>query len=75
MYTIPLPPGTEHHLIYGVLGNDKDDGVVTFESETDPRIAASAASMTRFPYDHTQILGQDDVLARVSQALASGDRD
>ena len=74
MYTIPLPPGTEHHLIYGVIGNDKDDGVATLESETDPRIAASAASMTRFPYEHTEILSQPDVLARVSEALASGDR-
>jgi hypothetical protein len=71
MYTISLPPGTEHHLIYGVLGDDKDDGVVTVESETDPRIAASATSVTRFPYEHTEILGQGDVLARVAEALAS----
>jgi hypothetical protein len=70
MYTMSLPPGTEHHLIYGVTGNDKDDGVVTVESETDPRIAALATSVTRFPYEHTEILGRDDVVARVSEALA-----
>jgi pimeloyl-ACP methyl ester carboxylesterase len=74
MYTIPLPPGTEHHLIYGVTRNDKDDGVATVESQTDPRIAASATSVTRFPYEHTKILFQYDVLARVSEALASQDR-
>jgi hypothetical protein len=73
LYTIPLPPGTAHHLIYGVTGNGKDDGVVTVESETDPRIAASAASVTRFPYEHTEILSQNDVLASVSHALAFGD--
>jgi hypothetical protein len=75
MYTIPLPPGTEHHLIYGATGSGKDDGVVTVESETDPRIAASASSVTRFPYEHTEILGQVDVLAGVSESLASERRD
>jgi hypothetical protein len=41
------------------------------ESETDPRIERGAASTTHFPYGHTEILIQDDVLARVSEVLAS----
>ncbi len=71
LYTIPLPEGTEHHLIYGSEKDGKDDGVVTVESETDPRIEKSAASVTHFPYGHTEILSKDDVLAKVSEVLAS----
>jgi pimeloyl-ACP methyl ester carboxylesterase len=71
LYATPLPSGTEHHLIYGVTGSGNDDGVVTVESETDARIEKGAASVTRFPYEHTEILFKDDVLARVEEALAS----
>ena len=68
-YATPLPSGTSHLLIYGSKEGGpfwlkgENDGVVTVESETDPRIKKSAARVVYLPYGHVDILGQEKTLA------------
>ena len=63
-YATPLPAGTRHDLIYGEKTTSSrwidspNDGVVTVKSELEPRIKKHAASVTRFPYDHVEILNE-----------------
>jgi pimeloyl-ACP methyl ester carboxylesterase len=67
-YATPLPPGTSHLLIYGSKKGGPfwlkgaNDGVVTVESETDPRIKKTAAKVIYLPYGHVDILGQEKTL-------------
>src|SRR4029079_17883081 len=75
LYSVSLPKGTKHYLIYGAKPGgpfwmkDENDGVVTVESQTDSRVARSASSVTKYTYDHEEILNQKDVLARVQKYL------
>ena len=68
LYASPLPEGTTYYLIYG-SNKGESDGVVTVESETDPRIKRTASSVVHFPYEHVEILKQNDTVAKVSEFL------
>ena len=76
LYTTPLPKGTTHDLIYGSTKGgpfhrkEENDGVVTVVSETEPRIAKKAASMTHLPYEHVEILNQLSTAAIVQRSLS-----
>lgn len=75
LYATPLPRGTTHDLIYGSIEGgpfwikEKNDGVVTVDSETDPRIAKSAASTKYFPREHVEILNRPETAAYVDGLL------
>jgi pimeloyl-ACP methyl ester carboxylesterase len=76
LYATPLPAGTRHDLIYGSTEDGPfwmkgpNDGVVTVESETDPRITRSASSVVHLPLGHMEILSQSAVVERVERLLA-----
>lgn len=76
LYATPLPRGTTHDVIYGSIEGgpfwvkEKNDGVVTVESETDPRIARSARSTKFFPREHVEILNQPETVTYVNGLLA-----
>ncbi|GAA5129050.1 hypothetical protein JIN84_02805 [Luteolibacter yonseiensis] len=76
LYATPLPKGTTHDLIYGSIERrrlwmrEENDGVVTVESETDPRIARSARSIKHFHREHVEILNQPETVAYVNGLLA-----
>lgn len=75
LYTTPLPKGITHDLIYGSTKRgplhlkDENDGVVTVASETEPRIAKKASSITHLPYEHVEILNQLSTAASVQRVL------
>ena len=75
LYSTKLPRGTQHDLIYGEKSvssrwlDGPNDGVVTVASETDPRIRKNARSVTRFPFEHVEILQQQQTLDRVLEFL------
>jgi pimeloyl-ACP methyl ester carboxylesterase len=76
LYATPLPRGTTHDLIYGAIEGgpiwvkEKNDGVVTVASETDPRIARSTRSTQLFPREHVAILNQPETVTYVEGVLA-----
>ena len=76
LYATPLPRETTHYLIYGSIEGgpfwmkEKNDGVVTVESETDPRIAKSVHSTKFFPREHVDILNQPETVAYVNDLLS-----
>lgn len=76
LYATPLPEGTTHDLLYGSIEGgpfwmkEKNDGVVTVESETDLRIKRSTTSFQHLIYEHVEILKQPAVVERVEQLLA-----
>jgi pimeloyl-ACP methyl ester carboxylesterase len=67
LYSKPFPKGTKHDLIYGELG--ADDGVVTVDSELEPRITNRVASITGFHSGHEQILNEAETISRIQQCL------
>ena len=75
LYATPLPRGTRHDFIYGSIEGgpfwvkEKNDGVVTVESETDPRIARNASSIKHFPREHVEILNQHETANYVTGLL------
>ena len=75
IYSDRLPEGTRHLLIYGSKPGGpfwlkgENDGVVTVESETDPRIKKAATSVVHLPYGHVEILQQDRTLAETLRFL------
>ena len=75
LYATPLPRGTSHDLIYGSIDGgpfwvkEKNDGVVTVASETDPRIARNARSTKLFTREHVEILNQHETVAYVNGLL------
>jgi pimeloyl-ACP methyl ester carboxylesterase len=76
LYATPLPKGTTHHLIYGSIEggpfwmNEKNDGVVTVESETDLRIKPATSSFKHLAREHVDILNQRETLSWVENVLA-----
>jgi len=68
MYATRLPQGTRHLLIYGSKEGGpfwlkgENDGVVTVQSETDPRIKDAASSVSYLKYGHVEILEQENTL-------------
>jgi pimeloyl-ACP methyl ester carboxylesterase len=76
LYATPLPEGTTHDLIYGSVEKgpfwlkEKNDGVVTVESETDIRIRRNARSILHLFHDHLEILLQPAVVEQVGRLLA-----
>ena len=77
IYATPLPQGTSHLLIYGSQKGGpfwlkgENDGVVTVESETDPRIKKTASKVEYLPYGHVDILGQDKTVTDILKFLES----
>jgi pimeloyl-ACP methyl ester carboxylesterase len=75
IYATPLPKGTRFSIIYGSKEGGpfwlkgENDGVVTVESETDPRVKDEAASVTHLKLEHVAILKNDETLAKVQQLL------
>ncbi len=74
VYASPLPAQTRFDLIYGEIPTSsgspgKDDGVVTVESELDPRVIRNAASAKMLPYGHVQILNEEQTLKLVETRL------
>jgi pimeloyl-ACP methyl ester carboxylesterase len=75
LYATPLPAGTTHDLIYGSTPGgpfwmkEPNDGTVTVASETDPRAARKARSVTHYPYSHVGILSQEVTLGKVLESL------
>jgi len=78
MYSERLPQGTRHLLIYGSAPGGpfwlkgENDGVVTVESETDPRMKKAATSVVHLPYGHVEILQQDKTLTETLRFLGQG---
>jgi pimeloyl-ACP methyl ester carboxylesterase len=76
LYATPLPRGTRHDLVYGSIEGgpfwmkEKNDGVVTVESETDLRVVPSTSSLKHLAREHVEILNQPETLAWVQEALA-----
>lgn len=76
-YATPLPKGTSHLLIYGSQKGGpfwlkgENDGVVTVQSETDPRIQKNAAKVIHLPYGHVDILSQPKTLNETERFLGS----
>ena len=76
LYVTPLPRGTTHHLIYGSIEGgpfwmkEKNDGVVTVESETDLRIKSATSSLKHLTREHVDILNQRETLSWVENVLA-----
>lgn len=76
LYATPLPKGTRHDLIYGSIEDgpfwmkERNDGVVTVESETDLRIKKSTSSIKHLFHEHVAMLNQPETLARVEALLA-----
>jgi hypothetical protein len=76
LYATPLPRGTRHDLVYGSIEGgpfwmkEKNDGVVTVESETDLRVMPSTRSFKHLTREHVDILNQPETLAWVEDALA-----
>jgi hypothetical protein len=77
MYATRLPQGTRHLLIYGSKEGGpfwlkgENDGVVTVQSETDPRIKDAASSVSYLKYGHVEILEQPKTLAETLRFLGS----
>lgn len=75
LYATPLPKGTTHDLIYGSIEGgpfwmkEKNDGVVTVESETDLRIKKSTTSFKHLFHEHVEILNQPETVTRVEALL------
>jgi len=75
LYATPLPRGTSHDLIYGSIEGgpfwmkDKNDGVVTVESETDLRVKSATKSFRHLTHEHVQILQQKETLDWVEELL------
>jgi pimeloyl-ACP methyl ester carboxylesterase len=76
LYATPLPKGTTHDLVYGSIEDgpfwmtEKNDGVVTVESETDLRIKSATSSFKHLTREHVDILNQPETLQWVQQLLA-----
>lgn len=76
IYATPLPMGTTHDLIYGSIEGgpfwmkERNDGVVTVESETDLRVKRATSSFTHLTREHVDILNQPETLEHVEAALA-----
>jgi hypothetical protein len=74
-YATPLPQGTSHLLIYGSKEGGpfwlkgENDGVVTVQSETDPRIKKNATKVVHLPYGHVDILSQPKTLSETERFL------
>jgi pimeloyl-ACP methyl ester carboxylesterase len=77
IYATPLAPGTLHLLIYGSKEGGPfwlkgaNDGVVTVESETDPRIKKNAAKVVYLPFGHVDILEQEKTLAETLKFIGA----
>lgn len=75
LYATPLPKGTTHDLIYGSIDGgpfwmkEKNDGVVTVESETDLRIKKSTSSFRHLFHEHVDILNSPETVTAVANAL------
>lgn len=75
LHTKPFPTGMRFDMLYGSIEGgpfwlkEKNDGVVTVASETDPHITKRAASITHYPYGHVEILSEPDVMAKVHAVL------
>lgn len=78
LYSNPFPQVTRHLLIYGSKPGGpfwlkgENDGVVTVESETDPRVKKAARSVVHLPYGHVEILQQDKTLSETLRFLGPG---
>jgi pimeloyl-ACP methyl ester carboxylesterase len=76
LHATPLPKGTTHDLIYGSIDDgpfwmkEKNDGVVTVESQTDLRVMPATTSFQHLTREHVEILNQPETLAWVQRALA-----
>jgi pimeloyl-ACP methyl ester carboxylesterase len=76
LYATPLPRGTTHDLVYGSIEDssfwmkEKNDGVVTVESETDLRVMPATTSSKHLTREHVEILNQPETLSWVESALA-----
>lgn len=76
LYATPLPTGTTHDLVYGSIEGgpfwmkERNDGVVTVESETDLRIKQSTTSFKHLTREHVEILNQPETLHWVEELLA-----
>jgi pimeloyl-ACP methyl ester carboxylesterase len=76
IYATPLPKGTTHDLVYGSIEGgpfwmtEKNDGVVTVESETDLRVKSATSSFKHLTREHVEILNQPETLQWVEQLLA-----
>ena len=74
-YATPLPQGTSHLLIYGSKEGGpfwlkgENDGVVTVQSETEPRIKKNATKVVHLPYGHVDILSQPITLSETERFL------
>ncbi len=71
-----LPPSVTQNLLFGYAGRSRlmvrgaNDGVVTLESQLDPRAQAQARTMRGFNETHRGILRSPDVAALVNRELA-----
>ena len=75
IYRRPLPEGIDFYLLFGHQGNrnpfrPNNDGVVTLESQLDPRAQSEAKMVFGFKEDHTSILYSKDVTTLINTIMA-----
>lgn len=69
LFARPLPPGVEHHLLFGYRGGysllrPNNDGTVTLDSQLRRPAQSEARMVYGFDEDHTSILSSPQVLAQ-----------
>lgn len=74
IYRKPLPANIDFYLFFGHEGNrnplrPNNDGVVTLESELDPRVQAEAKNVYGFKEDHDSILTSKSVASLINTIL------
>ncbi len=79
LYRKPLPEGINFYLLFGHEGNrnpfrSNNDGVVTLESELDPRVQEEAKMVYGFKEDHSSILSSKRVATIINTILTSNNR-
>lgn len=75
IYRKPLPEGIDFYLLFGHQGNrnpfrPNNDGIVTLESQLDPRAQMEAKMVFGFKEDHTSILSSKRVATLINTILA-----
>jgi uncharacterized alpha/beta hydrolase family protein len=75
IYRKPLPKNLDFYLLFGHEGNrnplrSNNDGVVTLESQLDPRVQAEAKMIYGFKEDHSSILTSKQVASLINTILA-----
>ena len=74
LFSLPLPSGVPHHLVFGfqntsLLGGDSGDGTITLASQLRREAQLQAMSQRGFDEDHMSVLASEDAIEYVLSLL------